>query len=111
MDICNLFNTTIPNLLLEHPEKANTIKGTYLVKIEGAGEWFLDPVSDPPTCTPGTHDADATISISSDNFQKLAADPKGQVFSMLLWGSLKITGNKGLAMANGMKLGELFGSK
>jgi hypothetical protein len=110
-DICDLFNETLPQIIADNPEKVKSIKGTFQVNIQGAGQWFIDPVSDPPSCVPGVGDADATLTISATDFVKLAANPKKQAAGMLFFGKLKVSGDKGLAMASATKLGELFGGK
>ena len=114
-NIHELFNDTLPQLLKDHPDKVKEIKGKFQVNITGesGGEWFLDPVSDPPTCTPGVGKADATLSMTDAKFQELAASKSkaATVLKMVLWGHLKVNGNIALVKSSGAKLAELFGSK
>ena len=112
-DTKKLFNETLPQLLKDYPAKVKEIKGKFQVNVVGSGEWFLDPVSDPPTCTPGVGKADATLSMTEAKFQELAAsnNKAATVLKMVLWGHLKVNGNIALVKSSGAKLAELFGAK
>jgi hypothetical protein len=109
IDIAQFFNDTIPAALASNADKAKLMQGTFQIIIKGAGAWHLDPTSNPPSCTAGTKPADATLTISADDFQKLYADPKGTAMGLIMRGKLKVDGKYGVAMAAANKLRDLFG--
>ena len=106
VDIQDLFNVQIPAKMVEHPDKAKEIGATFQINItgDGGGEWYID-AKDAPKCekgNPGT--AECTITISTDDFQKLSENPQANGTQLFFAGKLKVGGNTMLAM----KLGKLF---
>ncbi len=107
VDIRNLFNVEIPAKIKDHPDKAKEIGAKFQINITGddGGEWFIDASDSGPKAeagNPGT--ADCTITIASEDFQKLAENPQANGMQLFFAGKLKVGGNQMLAM----KLGKLF---
>jgi hypothetical protein len=106
-----LFDETLPQLILEHPEKAK-IGGRYQVVVKGEGAWILDANGDPPTCKPGTEAADCTLTTDSASFQKIVGNPSiGTMMKLVMANKLDIKGNVKMVMDKGKQLVALFGSK
>jgi len=106
VDIPNLFNEQLPAALARNPDEAKSINAKFQMNITGAGSWFLDLSSTPPTVAQGEKPADCTITISADDFQKLQENPSSGM-QLFFAGKLKISGNQML----GMKLQKLFSLK
>jgi putative sterol carrier protein len=106
VDIKQLFNEMLPNALSKNAEEAKTIGAKYQMNITGptGGEWNIDVSGTGPSCKPGTGDADCTITISDEDFQKLVENPQANGMQLFFSGKLKVTGNQMLAM----KLNKLF---
>ena len=106
VDIKKLFNETLPAGLNKHPDDAKTIGAKYQLNItgEGGGEWMVDVTATGPSCKPGTADADCTITMTSEDFQKLMENPQQNGMQLFFAGKLKVGGNPTLAM----KLQKLF---
>jgi putative sterol carrier protein len=106
VDIKQLFNDTLPAALSKNAEEAKTIGAKYQMNITGptGGEWNIDVSASGPACKPGSGDADCTITISDDDFQKLVENPQANGMQLFFAGKLKVTGNQVLAM----KLQKLF---
>ena len=71
----------------------------------GGGEWYIDVSDSGPKVekgNPGT--ASCTISISTDDFQKLHENPQANGMQLFFAGKLKVTGDQMQAM----KLQKLF---
>ena len=85
------------------PVKIAGVSNSYLFDIEGDGQWLVDVRDGAVTVTEGAGDADATISTSSETFDKLAAGNQNPVAAYMT-GKLKIKGDMGAAM----KLQKLF---
>ena len=107
VDIKQLFNETLPTALSKNADEAKTIGAKYQMNITGptGGEWFVDVSSTGASCKPGTGEADCTITIADDDFQKLVENPQANGMQLFFSGKLKVTGNQMLAM----KLNKLFG--
>src|SRR5450631_1807228 len=106
VDIKKIFNETLPAGLAKHPDDAKTIGAKYQINItgEGGGEWQVDVTATGPSCKPGSGDADCTITITSEDFQKLIENPQQNGMQLFFAGKLKVGGNPTLAM----KLQKLF---
>jgi len=106
VDIKQLFNETLPAALTKNAEDAKTIGAKFQMNITGptGGEWNIDVSASGPSCKPGTGDADCTISIADEDFQKLVENPQANGMQLFFSGKLKVTGNPMLAM----KLQKLF---
>ena len=93
--------------MARNPEAAKQIGAKYQINVtgEGGGEWFVDASSSGPRTEQGNPGGtDCTVTIATEDFQKLVENP--QVYGMQLFfaGKLKVTGNPALAM----KLQKLF---
>jgi putative sterol carrier protein len=106
VDIQKLFNETLPAGLTKNAEDAKTIGAKYQMNItgEGGGEWAIDVSATGPSCKPGTGEADCTITISTEDFQKMMENPQQNGMQLFFAGKLKVGGNPTLAM----KLQKLF---
>ena len=60
-----------------------------------------------PSCTAGTQEADCSITVAAEDFQKLIENPQQNGMQLYFSGKLKVAGNQMLAM----KLNKLFGYK
>jgi putative sterol carrier protein len=105
VDIKQLFNETLPAALGRNVEDAKTVGAKYQMNITGEGEWYIDVSSTGPSCKPGSGPADCTITIASEDFQKLVENPQANGMSLFFAGKLKVSGNQMLAM----KLNKVFG--
>jgi hypothetical protein len=107
VDIQNLFNVEIPAALAKNPEAAKEVGAKYemIVTGEGGGEWFIDVSPSGPSATAGNPgNADCTITVSSEDFQKLHENPDANGMQLFFAGKLKVAGNMMLAQ----KLNKLF---
>ena len=107
VDIQKLFNETLPQGIAKHAEQAKQIGATFQMNVtgEGGGSWFIDLKSDSPSAKPGDPGgAECTITISSEDFQKLHENPQANGMQLFFGGKLKVQGNQMLAM----KLSKLF---
>jgi putative sterol carrier protein len=107
VDIQKLFNEELPAALAKNPDQAKQIGAKYQINVtgDGGGEWFID-VSDsgPKTEKGNPGNADCTISLTTEDFQKLHENPQANGMQLFFAGKLKVTGNQMLAM----KLQKLF---
>jgi putative sterol carrier protein len=107
VDIKKLFNEDLPASLTKNAEDAKAIGAKYQMNITGptGGEWSIDVSSTGPSCKSGSAGTpDCTITISDEDFQKLAENPQANGMQLFFAGKLKVTGNQMLAM----KLPKLF---
>ncbi len=106
VDIKKLFNDTLPAALTKNAEDAKTIGAKFQMNITGetGGEWNIDVSASGPKCHAGTGEADCTITITDEDFQKLVENPQANGMQLFFAGKLKVTGNQMLAM----KLQKLF---
>lgn len=107
VDIQKLFNEELPAQLAKHPDAAKAIGGKFQINItgEGGGEWFIDVSDSGPSSKAGQGAAaDLTITIATEDFQKLQENPQANGMQLFFAGKLKLQGNQML----GMKLGKLF---
>ena len=106
VDIKKLFNEHLPAALAKNAEDAKTIGAKFQMNVTGptGGEWFVDVSGTGPSCKPGTGEADCTITITDEDFQKLYENPQANGMQLFFAGKLKVSGNQMLAM----KLQKLF---
>jgi putative sterol carrier protein len=76
---------------------------SYLFEIEGEGEWLVEVKDGAITVTPGSGDADATITTSGETFEKIVAGEQNPTTAYMT-GKLKIKADMGAAM----KLQKIF---
>lgn len=101
-----LFDKLVPEGLAKHADKARELNAIYCFKItgDGGGEWTVDTVANPPTCTKGdTGKAQCTVEVSHDDFKAMLADPNAGM-QLYFQGKLRVSGDPMLAM----KLQQLF---
>ena len=107
VDIQKLFNEELPAQLAKNPDGAKQIGAKYQINIsgDGGGEWYIDVSDTGPKAEKGNPgNADCTISITAEDFQKLHENPQANGMQLFFAGKLKVTGNQMLAM----KLQKLF---
>ena len=107
VDIQKMFNDDIPAQLAANGEAAKQVGATFQMNVTGddGGEWFIDVSPTGPKCEKGNPGgADCTITITSENFQKLVENPQANGMQLFFSGKLKVDGNQMLAM----KLQKLF---
>lgn len=107
VDIQKMFNEDVPAMLAKNPEAAKQIGATYQMNItgEGGGEWFIDVSDTGPRIEKGNPgNARCTITIATEDFQKLIENPQANGMQLFFSGKLKVTGDNMLAM----KLQKLF---
>ena len=109
VDIKKLFNDELPAALAKNADDAKTIGAKFQINITGptGGEWNIDVSPTGPVCKAGTGEADCTVTIADEDFQKLVENPQANGMQLFFAGKLKITGNQML----GMKLQKLFSYK
>jgi hypothetical protein len=109
VDIKKLFDHDLPAAMAKNAEEAKSVGARYQLNITGptGGDWNIDVSATGPSIKPGSGDADCTISLSDEDFQKLYEDPAANATPLYFAGKLKITGNPLLAM----KLQKLFSLK
>jgi putative sterol carrier protein len=107
VDILQLFNEQLPKGLASNADDAKTIGAKFQINVTGSGEWNIDVSASGPAIKAGTGDADCTITITSEDFQKLMENPQANGMQLFFAGKLKVAGNQMLAM----KLQKLFSYK
>jgi hypothetical protein len=95
----DVFDTKIPAVLKQHPDKAREINAVYCMKItgDGGGEWTVNLTADPPTCVVGAiDDAQCTITMTNEDFEAMLENPQ---LGMQLYfqGKLQVVGDPMLA--------------
>jgi putative sterol carrier protein len=95
------FFDTLPGRI--DPSRLAGMTNSYLFEIDGVGEWKVDVRDGNLTVSEGAADADATISASEENFEKMVAGELNPTMAYMS-GKLKIKGDMGAAM----KLQKLF---
>src|SRR5262245_56508297 len=98
-DAKHLFDELVPAALAKHPDKAKEVNAIYGFNITGddGGQWTVDLVSSPPSCTKGdTGKAQCTIEVSGQDFKAMLGNPQ---LGMQLYfqGKLRVTGDPMLA--------------
>ncbi|WP_437579782.1 SCP2 sterol-binding domain-containing protein [Sorangium sp. So ce887] len=107
VDIQKLFNEELPAALAKNSDAAKQLGGKYQINVtgEGGGEWLIDLSDTGPNIASGSPGgADVTISLSTEDFQKLHENPQANSMPLFFAGKLKVAGNQMLAM----KLPKLF---
>ena len=104
VDIQQLFNEHLPKGLANNADDARTLGAKFQINVTGSGEWNIDASATGPSIKAGTGDADCTITITSEDFQKLMENPQANGMQLFFAGKLKVSGNQMLAM----KLQKLF---
>ncbi len=104
VDIKKLFNEELPLALSKNADDARGIGAKYQMNITGEGEWNIDVSPTGPACVAGKGEADCTITIAADDFQKLMESPQANGVQLYFSGKLNVAGNQMLAM----KLQKLF---
>ena len=105
VDIQKLFNEQLPAAIDSNPDAAKAIGNKFQINISGdnGGKWFIDCTDDGPKAEAGEGEADCTINVADEHFQKLVENPAGGM-QLFMEGKIKVTGNPMLAM----KLQKLF---
>ena len=85
------------------PAKTAGVNNSYLFDIEGEGQWHVEVKDGKLTVNEGGGDADATITTSSETFEKIRSGEQNATTAYMT-GKLKIKGDMGAAM----KLQKLF---
>ena len=90
------------------PERTDASKtagmnNSYVFDVEGAGQWTVRVEDGNVSVDEGVHDADTTITASSETFEKIIAGEQNPTTAYMT-GKLKIKGDMGAAM----KLQKLF---
>jgi putative sterol carrier protein len=106
VDIKQLFNEKLPAALSKNADEAKSLGAKYQLNITGptGGDWNIDVSASGPSCKAGSGDADCTITLTDEDFQKLVENPAAGM-QLFFAGKLKITGNPMLAT----KLQKIFG--
>ena len=107
VDIQNLFNVELPAAIQKNPDAAKEIGAKYQINVtgDGGGEWFIDASPTGPKAEAGNPGgADCTLTLTSEDFQKLHENPEANGMQLFFAGKLKVQGNQMLAM----KLKKLF---
>ncbi len=107
VDIQNLFNNELPGALAKNGDAAKQIGATYQINVtgDGGGEWFIDVSNSGPRVEKGNPgSAECTITLSSEDFQKLHENPQANGMQLFFAGKLKVAGDQVLAT----KLQRLF---
>lgn len=110
VDIQNLFNTEIPAAIAKNADAAKEVGAKYQFVItgDGGGEWFIDLTATGPTAVAGNPGgSDCSLTMTSEDFQKLYENPDANGMQLFFAGKLKVAGNQMLAM----KLKKLFALK
>jgi putative sterol carrier protein len=83
--------------------KTAGMTATYLFEVDGAGTWTVDVNDGKLTVTEGGNEADATIAVSEENFEKMIGGELNPTTAYMT-GKLKVKGD----MSAAMKLQKLF---
>jgi hypothetical protein len=95
----DIFDTKIPEVLKQFPDKAREINAIYCMKISGngGGTWTVDLQSNPPSCRQGESGTpQCTIEMAEEDFEAMLENPQ---LGMQLYfqGKLKVAGDPMLA--------------
>ncbi|MBI2394732.1 MAG: SCP2 sterol-binding domain-containing protein [Deltaproteobacteria bacterium] len=109
VDIKNLFDKQLPEAISKNPDKAAEIGHVFQMNVTGptGGNWTINTTKNDggPSCVAGTvTNAECTINIADEDFQKLVENPQANGMQLFFAGKLKVQGNQMLAM----KLSKLF---
>ncbi|HMV83156.1 MAG TPA: SCP2 sterol-binding domain-containing protein [Blastocatellia bacterium] len=107
VDIQKYFNEDLPAAMAKNPDAARAIGAKYQMNVSGSGggEWFIDVSAGGPKCFAGfPGGADATITIATEDFQKLYEDPKSNTMPLFFAARLKVSGDPRL----GLQISKIF---
>ena len=93
----DFFEKKLMEHLSDNEELVEDIDATYLFKVEGEGDWFVDLTQFPPVIKAETVEADCTIGISSEDLMAIANNELDGM-SAFMQGKLKIEGDMGLSL-------------
>lgn len=105
VDIGGMFNERLPTSFAMRADAVRQLGGRYQFNItgEGGGQWFVDASA--PQVIPGNPgNADVTISVASQDFQKLLENPLANVNPLFFSGKLKLSGDT----RQGLNIGKLL---
>lgn len=107
IDIQQYFNQDIITKLAENPDAAQELSGTYQFNISGSGggEWYLTIAASGSHSEfghPGT--ASNTITMATEDFQKIMNNPRANLMAIFFAGKLKTSGGNPQLPMNLMKL-------
>ena len=83
--------------------KTAGMTATYLFDVDGAGKWTVDVNDGKLTVTEGGNEADTTITVSEENFERMIGGDLNPTTAYMT-GKLKVKGD----MSAAMKLQKLF---
>jgi putative sterol carrier protein len=83
--------------------KVEGIEHSYLFDVSGEGQWFVDVRDGRVRVTEGPGEADVTISVSGETFERLS-ERKQSPITAYMTGKLKVIGDTGAAL----KLEKIF---
>src|SRR5262249_23537475 len=103
VDIQKLFNEEIPAMVAKNADGAKQIGAKFQFNItgEGGGEWYLnltDSDGGPSTMAGNPGTADCTMTLTTEDFQKVHENPQANGMALFFAGKLKVDGNTMLAM-------------
>ena len=101
VDIQKFFNETLPPILAKHADAARRVGAKLQIHVTGGGggAWFVDASASGPAVEAGDPGgADATITISTEDFAAYYENPRVNGTSLLFAGKLKIGGNQVLGV-------------
>jgi hypothetical protein len=110
VDLQKLFNEELPANIAKNADAAKRIGAKIQLRItgEGGGEWFVDVSDSGPHIIPGNPGgADATVTISAEDFPSYYESPRGNGMMLLFSGKLSIVGNQ----QQGMRLAQVLALK
>jgi putative sterol carrier protein len=109
VDIQKLFNEQLPEQISKHPDAAKQIGNKFQINItgEGGGEWHINATDTDggPVAEKGAKAADVTITIATEDFQKLLENPQANGMQLFFSGKLKVSGANPMLAT---KLNKLF---
>lgn len=83
--------------------KTGGMNNSYVFDVAGAGTWLVEVTDGVVKVTEGSGDADCTITVSQENFERILAGEQNPTTAYMT-GKLKVKGDMGAAM----KLQKLF---
>lgn len=105
-NVKQFFDEDFPRQLAQHHDAATQFGAKFQLCIPTLGEWYIDVSPSGPSCQAGNHqqNADVTITIDTEDFNKIMENPEDNARYLFFAGKLKVTGNQML----GLKLGKLL---
>jgi hypothetical protein len=98
MKAVELFEQTLPRILRDAPQRAQTVGGSFLFILdgEGGGTWRVDLERIPPEVTSGPAPARCTIEAAVQDFERMLVQPTA-VLQLYKEGRLQVSGELELA--------------